>query len=74
MKGDTELMLARLRWAVLQTKLLGNEFEQIGVALQHGVVTPSGAAAWVHAIGGDSWLPPAMEALDVLPDRGAKAA
>jgi hypothetical protein len=69
MKGEAELMLAKLRWAILQIKLLENEFEQVGVALKHGIITPSGAVAWVHAIGAGSWLPPPQEVLDVLPDK-----
>jgi hypothetical protein len=69
MKGDAELMLAKLRWAILQIKLLENEFEQVGVALKHGIITPSGALAWIHDFGGTAWLPPSGDALDVLPDR-----
>jgi hypothetical protein len=69
MKGDAELMLSRLRWTALQIKLFENEVEQIGLALKHGIITPSGAVAWVHAIGASSWLPPSGDVLDVLPDR-----
>jgi hypothetical protein len=72
MKGEAELMLAKLRWAILQLKLFENEFEQIGVALRHGIITPSNAAAWVHAIGGTTWLPPSCDVLDVLPDPGGR--
>jgi hypothetical protein len=54
MRGDTELMLGKLRCAVLRAKPFAGELEEIGLALKYGRITPAGAAAWVHEIGGAS--------------------
>jgi hypothetical protein len=69
MKGDAELMLAKLRRAILQIRLLEAEFEEIGIALRFRMITAEVARAWVHAIDADSWLPPPQEMLEILPDK-----
>jgi hypothetical protein len=69
MTPDAELMLGKLRCAVLRAKLFAGELKEIGLALKHGMITPSGAVAWVHKIGGASWLSPPPELLEVLPDK-----
>jgi hypothetical protein len=69
MTADTERLLARIKWAVLQIKLFEVEFTEIGTHLRHGVISPAAALAWVEEIDGTGWLPPVKEVLEILPDR-----